>query len=136
MRPSEQERKQLEREFLRTNGCYHEDCGVDDPDELAPMMPYSPTCIRYPSANEPQAACEDHDVPTEEKRAYYIQQQIDRYGDDVVAIAIYECGVVEPVKEPETTEIEVPHPPKTPRARIRHICGEPLKDVREINDGS
>lgn len=130
-RPSADEVEQEHRAYLKREGCHV--CGEDDPDVLEIEHRARPSCpaVQTPPNAPPQrVVCEDHAVGAKQWRWNHITDRAE--GRDAVAVAVYECGSVEFVEEPEGREDEVPPMYRErPKAPIRCECGEGLGSVKE-----
>lgn len=153
--PSPEEAKRQHRQWMADEGC--QVCGEDDPDALTTVAVTMHKCSRHqhpPGPPELLVFCEEHARPSQTLwRARIIQKA--RKRDDTVAVAIYECRIIEYVEEPEPKTVEVeevvdwdddgdpiyemvekaqPYSAPRPSAHIVCGCGADLEEIVRLDN--
>lgn len=105
--PSAEEVAAMEKRYLRENGCQHEGCDVNDPEQLRiQQTSYRHSCPkRQTGPPELEPFCSDHEPDT--SREQYIEDRIESYReshetrDDITyyVIVVYECDTVKAIGE-------------------------------------
>lgn len=152
--PSPEEAKRQKQRWLNEQGC--KKCDESNPDNLEMHHPRRHECSAHQQAPiDPIVVCSD--CKPDDLEEQYRQDRFEdyRHSDVIAGIVIFECGIVEPIDEPETptmeveqqvgvdddgraifetTEVEMPSRNPAPKAPVHCECGEPIDEIRLYED--